>query len=220
MLHVHFCKAGVVAEAIKGKRICLVGSGPNVESNPEGFIDSHDVVVRVNNYKLTGPATGHRTDVFYSFFGTSVRKSVEDLKRDGVSLCINKCPNSQPIISPWHKRNKKMAGVDFRYIYTFRQDWWFCDTYVPSDETFMENFRLLDGHIPTTGFSALLDLLRYEPRHIHMTGFDFFSSGVHNVNEPWKAKNNGDPIGHVPEKELQWLKDNLHRLPVTIGFDS
>ena len=86
---------------LQGRRVALVGSGPGVLDNRPGFIDSHDVVVRVNNYKLS-PAAGARTDVFYSFFGSSIRKSVEELKRDGVDLCVCKCPNAQFMQSAWH----------------------------------------------------------------------------------------------------------------------
>jgi hypothetical protein len=193
----------------------LVGSGPGCLENQPGFIDSHDLVVRVNNYKLF-PETGKRTDIFYSFFGNSIRKRPEHLRRDGVKLCICKCPNAQFMDSEWHTRHKKMAGVDFRYIYRIRAPWWFCSTYVPSVAEFMSGFKLLGNHVPTTGFSALLDVLSYGPASVYMTGFDFFESKVHNVNEPHTLRNIGDPIGHVPNAERDWLAANIHRLPVTM----
>lgn len=203
-----------VSAVLSGRRVALVGSGPGVLENPRGLIDSHDVVIRVNNYKLA-PATGARTDVFFSFFGESIRKTARELKRDGVKLCMCKCPNGKPLESKWHVDRNKPKGVDFRYIYEGRREWWFCDTYVPTAEEFLEHFNLLRGHVPTTGFSALLTLLSFEPTSIFMTGFDFFSSGLHNVNERWKAGNPSDPIGHVPEGEARWLADNIGRLPIT-----
>jgi hypothetical protein len=199
----------------EGKTVAIVGSGPGCLENKPGFIDSHEVVVRVNNYKLF-PQTGKRTDVFYSFFGSSIRKEVDELKRDGVRLCMCKCPNAHAIESEWHRKNGKMNGVDFRWIYENRRDWWFCDTYIPKVADFRASFDLLGGHIPTTGFAAILDIFAVEPKAVYLTGFDGFRSGIHNVNQPWRHKNNDDPIGHVPEQELSWLAKNAPRLPVTM----
>ena len=208
-----FCDRERVRQVIEGKTVALVGSGPGVLRNPAGFIDSRDVVVRVNNYKLSD-AAGRRTDVFYSFFGASIRKRREDLIRDGVTLCMAKCPDDQFIESEWHAANCKMRGVDFRAIYRDRADWWFCDTYVPSTADFVRHFEVLGNHVPTTGFAALLDILSFNPANVYMTGFDFFQSYLHNVNEPWRKVNIDDPIGHVPDVERQWLADNLSRLPI------
>ena len=196
--------------AFLGKSIAIVGSGPGVLDNKEGFIDSHDVVVRVNNYK-TGKysdKTGIRTDVHYSFFGTSIKKSADQLKMDGVYLCMCKCPDSRFIESDWHVKNGKEIGIDYRYIYERRKDWWFCNTYIPTKDDYMEYFELLGKHIPTTGFACILDFLGLATKSIYITGFDFFESKMHNVDEPWKNKNKEDPFCHVPRTERQWLRDN------------
>lgn len=199
----------------EGKRVALVGSGPGVLDNKPEYVDGHDVVCRVNNYKI-GAAAGFRCDVHYSFYGTSIRKTAAELKRDGVKLCLCKCPNAQPIESEWHRRNNKMAGIDFRYIYQRRAGWWFVDTYIPDVEHFRRSFDLLGGHVPTTGFAAILDILSWEPRELYLTGFDFFSSGLHNVSDPWHRKNSDDPIGHVPEAEMRWLRNSLSHHPISI----
>lgn len=201
-----------------GKTVAIVGSGPGSLSNAEGLIDNHDVVVRVNNYKLVPPATGRRTDVYYSFFGSSIRKTADELRRDGVKLCMCKCPDAKVMDSPWHQRRGQLAGVDFRYIYKMRRSFWFCDTYIPTTEEFLRTFNMLGRRVPTTGFSAILDVLSFEPAQVHLTGFDFFSSSIHNVNERWRAKNTGDPIGHDPRGELRWLLANKHLYPLT--FDT
>lgn len=210
-----FVNRSEVRSRFDGKTVTIVGSGPGCAENEKGRVDSHDVVVRVNNYRLTG-RTGKRTDIFYSFFGNSIKKSVDDLKRDGVTLCMCKCPDAHAIESGWHRTHNKMIGVDFRWIYEKRSAWWFCDTFVPSKEEFLATFDLLGRHIPTTGFAAIIDVLSFNPRSVYLTGFDFFRSGLHNVNEPWREKNNNDPIGHVPEKELTWLVHNVSRLPITV----
>ena len=210
-----FCTRDHVRDVLQDKIVAIVGSGPGSLSNTTGFIDSHEVVIRVNNYKLMG-GTGRRTDVFYSFFGTSITKSAVGLRQDGVKLCMAKCPNSQFMESDWHRENNAMNGVDFRSIYEKRKGWWFCPTYIPTTEEFMQKFNLLDGHVPTTGFAALLDVLAYNPAHVYMTGFDFFASKIHNVNERWKAVKKDDPIGHKPAMERKWIADNLDNLPISM----
>jgi hypothetical protein len=101
--------------------------------------------------------------VHYSFYGSSIFKTDDELKYDGVQLCMCKCPNSQPIESQWHRRMGKLNGIDFRYIYAARRAWWFTDTFIPDDERFMRKVAMLQGHIPTTGFAAILDVLDCEP---------------------------------------------------------
>lgn len=203
-----------VALHLRGKSVAIVGSGPGCAANEPGFVDSHDVVLRVNNYKLL-PGTGQRTDIYYSFFGGSIKKSAADLQKDGVQLCMCKCPDAKFIHSPWHEARGKQNGTDFGYIYRTRANWWFCDTYVPTLAHFLRGFDLLGGHVPTTGFSAILDVLACEPKSVYITGFDFFASGLHNVDEAWRAGDATDPIGHVPAQELQWLASNRHRFPIT-----
>lgn len=210
-----FVSRAEVGPTFVARRVAIVGSGPGVLDNPPGLIDSHDVVVRVNNYKLS-PAAGQRTDVFYSYFGNAIKKSALELMRDGVRLCMAKCPDALAIESRWHFERGKDHGVDFRWIYQLRRDWWFCDTYVPELPEFLEGFVLLGDHVPTTGFAAILAVLSFKPASLYLTGFDFFSSGVHNVNERWRPGAADDPIGHVPERELAWLSE--HRSP-SITYD-
>jgi hypothetical protein len=204
----------------EGRTVAIVGSGPGVLNNSSGMIDRADVVVRVNNYKLSD-AAGYRTDVFYSFFGTSIKKTSQDLKKDGVKLCMCKLPDAKVFESEWHRTNNKMIGVDFRPHYERRRNmnFWFCDTYVPTVEEFMVGFNLLGHHMPTTGFAAILDVLSFKPASIFLTGFDFFQSKVHNVDEPWKQKNADDPFKHEPERERAWLQKNIDVYPIHVDRD-
>jgi hypothetical protein len=194
----------------EGRSVAIVGSGPGSLTNRPGMVDDHDVVVRVNNYRLY-PETGYRTDVFYSFFGTSIKKAKEDLIRDGVKLCISKLPNAKVFDSEWHQKHGKTIGVDYRPHYQRRASWWFCDTYIPSVDEFMAGFRLLGDHMPTTGFAAILDVVSFNPRSVFLTGFDFFRSGLHNVSDPWVEKNLDDPYRHLPEREFNWVATNASR---------
>lgn len=213
-----FCDSAHVASVLQGKSVAICGSGPGILKNPEGFVDSFDVVLRVNNFKLTR-RTGYRTDVYYSYFGQAIRKTREELQATGVRLCMAKCPNAKFIESAWHRRNGKERGVDFRAIYIERASWWFCPTYVPTIEEFMDSFKLLGGHVPTTGFAAIRDVLRHQPASIYLTGFDFFQSRIHNVDERWRVINTDDPIRHRPQVERDWLRANLSKYPITMDED-
>ena len=203
-----------VAERFRGRRVALVGSGPGSLDHSPGFIDGHDIVVRVSNYK-TGRMQGMRCDVHYSFYGTSIKTSAAQLLRDGCTLCMCKLPDSQPIDSDWHRQTGRLAGIDYRYIYRYRASWWPCPVFVPDDTRFLEKFELLDRHQPTTGFAAILDLLACEPAELYLTGFDGFTSRLHNVDERWRPGNPEDPFGHRPDLELQWLRDHRARHPIT-----
>lgn len=213
MRSMRFVSFAEVGDRLRGRRVAIVGGGPSALQNEPGFVDDHDVVVRINNYKI-GLHQGVRCDVFYSFFGTSIRKPAADLIADGVTLCMSKVPNSHAIESPWHRMRRKMNGVDFRYIYSEREHWWFCDTFVPTLDHFLRGFNLLKKHVPTTGFSAILDVLDCEPGELFLTGFDGFRSGIHNANERWRKGNPRDPIGHRPELELDWISWASRRYPL------
>lgn len=210
-----FVEFNDVVDVLRGKSVVVVGSGPGCLDNARGVVDGHDVVIRVNGYK-TGKLQGKRTDIHYSFYGNSIRKTAKELSSDGVKLCICKCPNSRPLKSAWHDQNGKQNGIDFRYIYSARARFWFCDTYIPDDVRFLSKVKILDGHIPTTGFAAILDVLECQPASCYLTGFDMFTSKLHNVDEAWKPGNAADPIGHRPDLEAGWLKANMGLHPITV----
>lgn len=210
----HFCSRPEAEAVLAGRTVAIVGSGPGVLDNEPGFVDSHEVVIRVNNHRCSA-AAGWRTDAHYSFYGSSIKVPREDLIAQGVKLCLCKCPDAKFMESEWHKQRNKPHGVDWRYIYQARRDWWWVPTFVPSVEEFREGFNLLGSHVPTTGFSAVLFALSCRPKSILLTGFDFFASGVHNVDERWRPGDPTDPIGHVPHLERQWLADNLRHHDIT-----
>ncbi len=210
-----------LAQRFAGKSVAIVGSGPGCLRNEGEFIDSHDLVVRINNYKIKNfeSKVGRRTDVFYSFFGNSIHKTAQELQADGVTLCMCKCPDGKVIESEWHRKNNKEIGVDFRWIWSQRASWWFCDVHGPSVAEFQETMAILQGHIPTTGFAAIMEIIRLPIRSLYVTGFDFFESGIHNVNEPWREKNTDDPICHRPDLEKALMRKYLMEGRIEMNVD-
>jgi hypothetical protein len=227
--YVSFVDKSFIKKYFKDKRVALFGSAPSCLENNGKTINEYDIIVRVNNYKIKGfeDRVGTRTDVHYSFYGSSIKKSKEELIEDGVHLCMCKCPNAVCHMTDWHIKNNHKYGCDFRYINKKRENWWFCDTYIPTKEHYMNGFNLLGKHVPTCGFSAILDIIECEPKELYITGFTFMKCEVcgkrgweckcetpavgHNVNEKWRRKNPDDPIKHLPGKEYALLKEYANK---------
>jgi hypothetical protein len=199
-----------ILEVFENKRVAIFGSAPSCLKNDGKDIDAYDIIVRVNNYKVKGleDKVGSRTDVHYSFYGGSIKKTAEELEKDGVWLCMCKCPNE--LVVSHHKMvswDPKNIGGDFRPLYRRRKDFWFCDTYIPTKEDFMPHYKLMNNHMPTTGFSCILTIMGLNPKEIYITGFDGFKSGIHNVDEKWNDKSGRvDPICHLPGVEIKMIK--------------
>ena len=203
-----------VRDFFKGKTVCVIGGGPSGFNNKGDFIDSHDIVVRISNYASDEGRLGKRCDVHYSFYGSSIGKTREQLEKDGVRLHMCKCPDSRPIPEEyqwWHKKNRKMEGIDYTYIYRLREGFWFAPVYIPSDDRFLQIFKSIDNHQPTTGYACLYEVLSFDTRSVYITGFDFFSSDMHFDSSGRLVKwgrhdrNKEDPIRHEPDIEAREL---------------
>lgn len=204
------------------KRVCIIGSAPSGLDNNGSYVEDFDVIVRVNNYKTRGTnkrgltydftdSLGVRTDYHYSFYGGSIRKTQEELKADGVKGHLCKCPDDICHVTGWHVENKKIHGGDFRGIYRRRKGFWFAPLYVPEKAHYLTLFNLLGGHVPSTGFAGIWEIVNSQPKELYVTGFDFMQSKLHNVNETWLEGDPNDPVGHVFNKEcelfVKWVKE-------------
>jgi hypothetical protein len=72
--------------------------------------------------------------------------------------------------------------------------------FIQTEQNFLMNMAAINRTL-TTGMSAILDVLRYNPKEIYVTGFDFFKSKIHH-GRLWK---DGDG-GHDNEGEKKLLK--------------
>ena len=204
------------------KCVVVVGSAPSGLDNIGSFIDSFDLVVRVNNYKVKGrdkrglsydytDRLGTRTDYHYSFYGGSIRKQPNELLQDGIKGHLCKCPDDVCHVTQWHIDNKQIFGGDFRGIYRRREGFWVKPVYIPPKDHYLKLFRILDEHVPSTGFACIWEMMNCEPKQLHITGFDFMTSRLHNVNEKWLAGDPNDPIGHDFDKEKLYVKKWIKR---------
>ena len=196
------------------KSVVVVGSAPSVLINSGKNIDSFDIVVRINKIK-TGfeELIGNRTTILYSYFGKNIRV---DLNEHKIDLLMCKYPDAD--IRGW------VDGLihpgqceDFQWVYEYRKGYWKYPVWIPSKSRFKKNWNKLGGYIPTTGFCAVLDILQFSPRLVYMTGFDFFETKIHNINEKWNKKRDGG--GHHFNKEYEAFK-KLFRTDKRLQIDS
>jgi len=178
---------------LAGKSILIVGGGPGAACYQSRWYNKFDIIVRLNNYQKSCEG---RTDIFFSYFGKNIKKNKEELIADGVKFAVCSCPNAD-----MNKDLNKSPGQrkDFRWIYEFRKDWWFCPVVGLTKEELVAQVNLIDGYMPTVGLSAILFFEQFcSP--VNIIGFDCFESGLHDLNKKWDRSGR-----HNPQKEKQLL---------------
>jgi len=194
----------VIANYFKGRSVIILGSAPCVVNADEEYLSKFDVIVRVNNYEPFNKCK--RTNVYYSFFGRSILKVKERIEKHGKPDFLF---FKYPFDFNWTKHTKgiEVAGKsgDFRFVQKLRhQKLSQYDYFVQTQANFLSNFFAV-GSIPTTGVSAIFDILRYQPSELHIAGFDFFKSKKHNIDQVWLPQ---DGQGHDFDSE-EWLIESL-----------
>ncbi|MHA5052658.1 glycosyltransferase family 29 protein [Streptomyces sp. SD15] len=180
---------GEFRNQIAGKSICLIANSGKVgESSMGSEIDSYDLVVRFNSYRIDAAHTGKRTDIHVSIHkhGFNWEKPVTTrLVFGGISgdwkysLRNRLVPGAQKYLGDeslrWPLRNIGRLGAD---------KW-------PA--------------IPTSGFNMLwmLDFLDVSPT-LDLIGFDFYESGAYRIDAAMKM-----PITSVHEytSEKAWVME-------------
>ncbi|WP_431962844.1 hypothetical protein [Actinacidiphila sp. bgisy160] len=170
---------------IAGKTICLVANSQRVGTGTMGReIDSYDLVVRFNSYRIEAPATGTRTDIHATIHMHDFNwdKKVETRLVFG------------GIHHQWRNslRRRLVPGAQ-RYVGDRTLRW-------PVREIGRIDEKAMPS-IPTSGFNMLwlLDFLDVNPK-IDLIGFDFYDTGAYRLQEAMKL-----PIaaahGYADEKD-------------------
>jgi len=178
------------------RSVIILGSAPSVTQLSTHALERYDVIVRVNNYEFFNDC--RRVDVYYSFFGRSIRGVEEKIRRDKPKFLFFKYPFDFAFNR--HTNGKEVAGKsgDFRYVQRLRKDILLTTKhFAQTPANFISSFCAI-GSMPTTGVAAILDIIRYQPKELAIAGFDFFKSKTHNINEVWNPK---DGKGHDFETE-------------------
>jgi hypothetical protein len=158
----------------QARSVALVGNGPSVTETAQGaYIDSFDVVVRMNSYRI-GPDqaeyTGRRTDLQFSHLMDTY--GTQRLKADGVRGVVASRPASPAFahnagLGLMLRTLPRLRGMEIAWI----SEQVFAELYdlasIPRDDT--------SGRNPSTGVVALAALIPISGLDaILMTGFDGF----------------------------------------------
>ena len=186
----------LVEKYFAGRSVIILGSAPSVVNLSAKELNRFNVIVRANNYEFFNEC--RRVDVYYSFFGRSIKGVDERIRRDNPKFLFFKYPFDFAFNK--HTGGREIAGKsgDFRYVQQTRRAL-LQNTrhFAQTPANFISSFCTI-GSIPTTGVCAILDIIRYQPKELAIAGFDFFKSKIHNINEPWQPK---DGNGHDFETE-------------------
>ncbi|MGI5457317.1 glycosyltransferase family 29 protein [Streptomyces sp. CA-249302] len=168
---VQWISLGEFRNQIAGKSICLIANSGRVgESSMGAEIDSYDLVVRFNSYRIDPKHTGSRTDIH-----ATIHKHGFNWEKQVTTRLV-------------------FGGISGDWKYSLR------NRLVPGAQTFlgdeslrwpMRNIGKVPSDawsgIPTTGFNMLwlLDFLDVSPK-LDLIGFDFYESGAYRVQEAMK----------------------------------
>lgn len=188
----------------KGKRVALVGSANSAYLKKNGeFIDSFDVVVRVNKgveqIDMYSDYIGKRTDVLFH----------------SLNLGDDPYTNSPLTLELWHIN--KVKHIQYSYHYSYRDSFQLkkflkvtkgkLKIGVMNKKFHNLNFSAVEPYYPTNGFIALNTILNSDPHELFVTGITFFKtpyvSGYREGDEKyWKNFFQNNIANHNPNSEF------------------
>ena len=193
---------------VDNKSVILVGPASYMEGSLKAkFIESFDVVVRMNNGYFIDESyvsdVGSRTDILYHcLWGPHFPNSIP-LLRSRVGILKTSYPNIHPFMQDIEKFNKLNRNR------------------VPVEIYELEKFKFLQNTLrsrPNTGTSAIFDLLSYDISKLHICGVTMFSGGymekyrnsfVHKSRREVEIENQKHGV-HDIEKQIDFLKKLLN----------
>lgn len=172
---------------IAGKSVCLVANSQRIGTSTMGAeIDSYDLVVRFNSFKLDATATGTKTDIHTTIHLHNFNWD----KQVPIRLVFG------GIHGQWKRSLRQRLIPGAQGYVNDRTLRWPVREIGRIDESQWE-------HIPTSGFNMLwlLDFLDVSPK-LDLFGFDFYDSGAYRLPEAMKL-----PIAgvHGYSQEKEWV---------------
>jgi hypothetical protein len=185
-------------EMLKGKRVVVVGPSPSLEGSGKGdWIDDFDVVVRINKaFPVEEEMTqdiGTRTDIHYHCLCTDMHC--------GGPVFYKEMKDSNVFVScPYPKWIRNFHGDVTRFERDNKK--WDLGFHVLDTDYYLGIADML-GTRANSGTLTILDLLCYDVKELHITGFTWFRDG-------WRKsyKDHTKIFGEVEgkKKEEKWLK--------------
>ncbi|TCP39817.1 glycosyltransferase family 29 protein [Rhodovulum marinum] len=192
-----------VAEFADGKKVAVIGNAPTLEGSGLGaWIDSHDIVVRFNDCRVTGyeKDVGARTEILVCNPYAETRPD----RRVGDAVS----PRMVVVITPMTRRGVK---ADFeRWI----GDYPVLFSYAPDIQIDCGDRRKISLTTGTYGLVLMAKLLK--PAAMSVTGFTMFSPGTD--FHYWSSVTPSGVKAHTPATEAGIFADILNSFgfPVTI----
>jgi hypothetical protein len=196
---------------LKNKRVVLVGPAPSIIDSKLGKnIDSFDVVVRLNkalplkNHLIAD--IGSRTDILYNCMNPSEecggKINYDVLQKAGIKYLIGAYPPLEQMdntklrlrkdLHDFYRNSRgKLHDIKFGYfdhINYFTKLW--------------NKMKL-----PNTGIMAILDLLQYDIKELHITGITFFKGGYYHEYRPYNEKQVLNKMKHI--NLLKYMTERL-----------
>jgi hypothetical protein len=221
---------------LRGKTVALVGAADSITGTGSGpEIDSHDVVVRVNNgfniVESMKPDVGTRTDVVYHVgvtttcdgTGTGLNpienrntEGVRNIDRNDFETMVSAGVGFLMLSVPPH--SKRVEYV--KSLVDSRIPW----ARFPRDYRTELHWKI--GTFPNTGVVATWHMLRSDLVSLDLYGFDFFATahypGYNNETEEYRLTAGSRPTDfpHNQEKQIDfigktWVDDRRLTLPPT-----
>ena len=202
---------------LKNKKVIIVGPASYLENSlKEDFINSFDIVVRLNN-SFNIPKTsirdiGNRTDVLYHcLWGPHFPNSIPLLKSK-----IKILKTSYPNIAPF--------SLDIERFMKINSDRIPYEIY--ETKKYKELFDLV-GSRPNTGTMAIFDLLSYDIDNLHISGITMFRGGyisnyrknfMHKSRKEVQKENEIYKVHNI-QQQIEYLKKKLVDDRITLDRD-
>jgi hypothetical protein len=182
------------SQSFRGLRLAIVGNAGYLNSLEQGeWIDSHDLVLRMNNFRTTGfeRQVGRRTDIWITTFHNDVQLERPELQ--SVSAIFTSVPFNFTK-SPENGMKHRHAVSIYRGLRALKRD----TVFTPNMELFQRLRREL-GKYPTTGAMAIALATEYLVRRgakVYVTGFSFFQGQSH-----YFSRRQVEARNHAPDRE-------------------
>lgn len=177
---------------LRGASLALVGNAGYLAKLEQGeAIDGHDVVIRMNNFRVGGfeRAVGRRTDVLLTNFFKDIDFANPEFQH--ARMLVSSSPNNF--------RKLRRLGIHHRhadYITRGMNQLGRRRVYVPPVEWFGQQIAAI-GQYPSTGAMGILLILEQllgVCGPVHVTGFSFFQCHSHYFSNRYVSTINHDPM--------------------------
>lgn len=204
----------MIKEILENKNVILVGPAAYLEnSKKRDFIESFDVIVRLNNGFVTHPELiqdiGNRTDILYHCLWGPVFPMSIPLLKNNIKILKSSYPDIAPFnIDIQRFQNINLDRIEFE-IYE------------------LEKFNFLKNTLksrPNTGTSAIYDLMSYNIKNLHISGITMFAGGyqkkyrqnfIFNNREEVEKSNLSHKVHNI-KNQIEFLRDFLQNDIITM----